>query len=82
MTLARHYAVIISVLARQEKTFVGWFTQLAAQGVLKGEKISSFFYQVCLGACVTIYPNIGGHFNAFQLVDVGKTHHSHDQIQQ
>lgn len=73
--LARHYADWVRLYQRSpqlEKAFVGWVTQLTAQGILKGEEISSFFYRVCVEACVTIYTeliNIGDHVNAFQPVD-------------
>jgi CCR4-NOT transcription complex subunit 1 len=69
---ARHYADWVRLYQRSpqlEKAFVGWVTQLTAQGILKGEGISSFFCRVCVEACVTIYSeliNIGDHVNAFQ----------------
>jgi CCR4-NOT transcription complex subunit 1 len=73
--LACHYADWVRLYQRSpqlDKAFVGWVTQLTAQGILKGEVISSFFFRVCVEACVTIYSeliNIGDHVNAFQPVD-------------
>lgn len=73
--LARHYADWVRLYQRSpalEKAFVSWVTQLTAQGVLKGEEVSSFFYRVCVEASVTIYTELisnGDQVNAFQPVD-------------
>ncbi|KAF9513935.1 hypothetical protein BS47DRAFT_1362032 [Hydnum rufescens UP504] len=47
--LARHYTDWVRVFQRSpfpEKSFVAWVTQLTAQGIPKGEEISSFFYRL------------------------------------
>ena len=73
--LARHYADWVRLFQRSpfpEKSFVAWVTQLTAQGILKGEEISSFFYRVCVEASVTLYSELvvnGETTNAFQPVD-------------
>lgn len=73
--LAHHYADWVRLFQRSpfpEKSFVAWVTQLTAQGILKGEEISSFFYRVCVEASVTLYTELvlnGETVNAFQPVD-------------
>src|SRR5258708_4986110 len=73
--LARHYADWVRLYQRSpnlEKAFVSWVTQLTAQGILKGEEISSFFYRVCVEASVTLYQELtsqGEIVNSYQPVD-------------
>lgn len=73
--LARHYADWVRLYQRSpvlEKAFVGWVTQLTAQGILKGEEISSFFYRVCVEASVTLYSELTNNVDqsyAYQPVD-------------
>ncbi|KAE8230223.1 hypothetical protein CF326_g4782 [Tilletia indica] len=42
-------------LANPEKSFVEFVTELQAQGILKGEEISSLFFRVCTEASVDSY---------------------------
>ncbi|KDQ13139.1 hypothetical protein BOTBODRAFT_188668 [Botryobasidium botryosum FD-172 SS1] len=55
-----------------EKSFVGWVTQLTAQGILKGEEISSFFFRVCTETSMELYNKhiaSGDVANAYQPID-------------
>ncbi|KAG8856743.1 hypothetical protein FRB96_006246 [Tulasnella sp. 330] len=73
--LMHHFADWVRIYQRSpssEKAFVGWVTQVTAQGILRGEDLSSLFYRVCVETSVQMYHKFmaaGESSLAFQPID-------------
>lgn len=70
-----HFADWVRIYQRSpssEKAFVSWVTQVTAQGILRGEDLSSLFYRVCVETSVQMYHKFmtaGDSVLAFQPID-------------
>ncbi|KAG8902291.1 hypothetical protein FRB99_004653 [Tulasnella sp. 403] len=57
-TLLHHFTDWVRIYQRapsSEKAFVTWVTQVTAQGILRGEDLSSLFYRVCVESGMQMY---------------------------
>lgn len=74
-TLLHHFAEWVRIYQRapsSEKAFVSWVTQVTAQGILRGEDLSSLFYRVCVESSIQMYNKCiasGEPILAFQPID-------------